>query len=111
MPAQFHMNSASAVLWRTQPDDSAWPSWLSLCSGTPFLRGISWKPMLSPLGPLVNRTIHRMHVLELLMLHVYADRENTENVPVGGWLRRPDTRYVRATRPSASTTHTRMRLF
>ena len=33
--------------------------------------------MLSPLGPLVKRTIHRMHVLELLMLHVYEERENT----------------------------------
>ena len=77
MLAQPHMNIASAVLWRTHPLDSAWPNWALLCRGTPLSRGISWKPMLSPLGPLANRTIHRMHTLGWLMLHVYEERENT----------------------------------
>ena len=62
MPANAHIAWASAVLWRTQPWDSGVPSWASLCSGTPSLRGISWKPMLSPSGPWAKRTIQRMHV-------------------------------------------------
>ena len=69
--------------------------------------------MLSPPGPLVNRTMNRQQMYGLLMLHVYRDRENTLYVPGSGWfqVRRPDTRWVLDTVPSLSTVQTRMRDF
>ncbi len=79
----------------------------------PLTLGISWKPMLSPSGPTVKRTIIRQQIDGFLMLHVKLERENTWYVPGLGWfhVRRPDTRYVRDTVPSASTVHVRCRDF
>jgi hypothetical protein len=69
------MNSASAVAWRTQPPDKACPSCESDWIGTPSRFGISWKPMLSPFGPVAKRTIIRMQMFGWSMLQVNEDRE------------------------------------
>src|SRR5688572_29408412 len=65
--------------------------------------------MLSPSGPMVKRIMYRQQMSAFRMLHVNPDFENTLYVPGNGWfhVRRPETRCVRATVSSASTTHAR----
>ena len=106
-PAQFHIHMASAVDWRTQPPDSGWPSWRSDCSGTPLRCGISWNPMRPPLGA-VGEAHHVAPLHVGLLGRVRVHRPGVHAVGAGVRLaRRPDTRCVLTTVPSASTAQIR----
>ena len=107
MPAQFHIHWASAVDCRTHPPDSGWPSWLSLCSGTPNFD----RDLVEPDPPAV-RARRRSGPCSATSRPGSPSSTCTSSGSTRCTCRRtaracgPDTRCVLTTVPSSSTAHT-----